>query len=242
MPKFFERVRVSTSSPLNPKFRKTSSCVGNRAWIVVSSQPSYCRRSASVFPMMLMCSRGRSSNDAARVRTPEDVPRVSEAVDNMFRNSTQQTKTESEKSFELSFLSFLGNVKVFLLAICSAITFTILLVSGNTIAMSVRERVREVGILKTLGFTQGAILGLILAEAMVIAAMGGIVGLLIAKALIYMMRQGPNIGADMTRLVIPPSIMVVCLGVAILIGLLSAFFPAWNASRKSIVEALRFAD
>ena len=66
----------------------------------------------------------------------------------MFRNSPQQTKTESEKQFALSFLAFLGNVKVFLLSIVGAVTFTILLVSGNTMAMSVRERVREVGVLK----------------------------------------------------------------------------------------------
>jgi putative ABC transport system permease protein len=83
--------------------------------------------------------------------SPQSVPRIAQAVDEMFRNSPQQTKTDTEKAFELSFLSYLGNVKMFLLSICGALTFTVLLVSANTMAMSVRERIREIGILKTLG-------------------------------------------------------------------------------------------
>ncbi len=113
---------------------------------------------------------------AIRVERAEDVPAVAEAVDAMFRNATMQTKTETEKQFELSFLSFLGNVKLFLLAICGAVTFAILLVSGNTMAMSVRERVREVGILKTLGFTRGAILTMIVGESIFIPLVGGLFG------------------------------------------------------------------
>ena len=77
----------------------------------------------------------------------------------MFRNAPEQTRTESEKAFQLGFVAMLGNVKIFLLSICGAVTFTIILVSANTMAMSVRERIREVGVLKTLGFTQGEILG-----------------------------------------------------------------------------------
>ena len=82
----------------------------------------------------------------------------------MFHNSPIQTKTESESAFSLSFVAMLGNVKAFLLSIVGASSFTILLVSANTIAMSVRERVREVGILKTLGYTPGAILGIVIEE------------------------------------------------------------------------------
>ena len=83
----------------------------------------------------------------------------------MFENSPYPTKTESEQAFVLSFVSFLGNLKLFLLAIGGAVTFTILLVSANTLSMSVRERIREVGILKTLGFTPETILGILLGEA-----------------------------------------------------------------------------
>src|SRR5207302_2216166 len=109
--------------------------------------------------------------------SPDDVPKVAKAIDDMFDISSAQTKTESEQAFALSFVSFLGNVKLVLMVICAAVTFTILLVSANTMAMSVRERIREVGILKTLGFSNGAVLGIILGEAAVIALLGGVVGI-----------------------------------------------------------------
>lgn len=89
-----------------------------------------------------------------QANSADDVPRIAKAVDDTFDNAPAPTKTESEREFQLSFASFVGNLKLFLLLICGAVTFTILLVSANTISMSVRERVREVGILKTLGFTQ----------------------------------------------------------------------------------------
>ncbi len=170
------------------------------------------------------------------------VPRIAAAVDDMFRNSTAQTKTESEKQFELSFLAFLGNVKLFLLSICGAVTFTILLVSGNTMAMSVRERVREVGILKTLGFRRGTILGIIVGEAVVIALLGGVLGLLLAAGLCSLMRSMPSTFADMSRVMMPASIWSIALTVAAMIGIVSSVVPAWNAAKLSIVEALRFTD
>ena len=111
------------------------------------------------------------------------------AIDDIFANSTAPTKSESEQAFTLQFVSFLGNVKVFLMMHLRAVTFTILLVSANTMAMSVRERIREVGILKTLGYTPGTILFLILGEAGVISLLGGFVGLLLAFGLTAVVRQ-----------------------------------------------------
>ena len=81
---------------------------------------------------------------------PSDVTRVAKAIDGQFAESPYPTKTESEGQFALFFVNFIGNIKVFLLLICGAVTFTILLVSGNTMAMSVRERIKEVGVLKRL--------------------------------------------------------------------------------------------
>jgi putative ABC transport system permease protein len=195
----------------------------------------------------LMRARGRGMVDVVgtyvvRVQSIDDVEPVAKAIDERFRNSPQQTKTETEKAFEVSFLAFLGNVKAFLLVICSAVTFTILLVSGNTMAMSVRERIREVGVLKTLGFTRGRILAIILGEAIVIALLGGVLGLLLASSICFVMRQGPSMFTDVNRLYVNGEIVAVCLLAAALIGIVSSLWPAWTASRKSIVEALRYND
>ena len=177
-----------------------------------------------------------------RMAKPEDAVQISRDVDALFRNSPQQTKTETERAFELSFLSFLGNVKAFLFAICAAITFTVLLVSGNTMAMSVRERVKEVGILKTLGFTNGKILSILLGESVLIAIMGGLLGLGFTVAICSMLRNAPSTFADMGRLVTPPWVLGASMGIAVLVGLLSSIVPAWGASRRNIIDAMRVTD
>jgi putative ABC transport system permease protein len=170
------------------------------------------------------------------------VPRIAAAVDEEFRNSTTQTKTESESAFQLGFINSLGNVKAFLLSICAAVTFTVLLVSGNTMAMSVRERVREVGVLKTLGFTRQAILGMILGESVVLAFVGGTIGLGIAAALCGFVRKAPAFIGQLKTLSIHPPVALACLVVAVAIGLISSAIPAWSASGASIVDALRRND
>ncbi|MBI4877768.1 MAG: FtsX-like permease family protein [Acidobacteria bacterium] len=172
----------------------------------------------------------------------EAVPRISKAVDALFRNSSQQTKTDTERAFELSFLSYLGNVKMFLLSICGALTFTILLVSANTMAMSVRERVREIGILKTLGFTSQAILGIILGESVIIALIGGALGLLLAAGICDFIARAPTLFADVKSLAVNPSIAAIGLSLAAFIGLVSCALPAWSASRRTIVDSLRVTD
>lgn len=172
----------------------------------------------------------------------EDVPRIAKAVDAMFDNSPYPTKTESEQQFALSFVSFLGNVKLFLLSVCGAVTFTILLVSGNTMAMSVRERIKEVGILKTLGFTNASILGIIIGEAATIAVIGGIVGVLLASVVtVFVGRFAELFNAQLHGLSITLPVALVCLAVALLIGVVSSFIPAFNASRTNILDSLRYA-
>ena len=183
--------------------------------------------------------RDQVANFVIRMERPEDAASIANKVDDMFRNATNQTKTETEEAFTLSFLAFLGNVKAFLLAICGAVTFTILLVSGNTMAMSVRERVREVGILKTLGFTPGTILFLLVGEAVAIALAGGALGLLLAYGICRVMREAPSTFADFSAITLPPPIVALCLAVSALIGVVSSMVPAWSASRRSILDALR---
>ncbi len=120
--------------------------------------------------------KGRAGWYAIQVAEPSDVARASSAIDDMFRNSPQRTKTESEKAFQLSLVATLGNVKAFILGICGAVVFAILLVSANTMAMSVRSRTREVAVLKTLGFTRQSVLSLFVLEAVALAVAGGVVG------------------------------------------------------------------
>jgi putative ABC transport system permease protein len=172
-----------------------------------------------------------------------DVPRVADAVDREFETTPFQTKSESEQAFTLSFLAFLGNLKLFIMAIFGAVTFTILLVSGNTISMSVRERIREVGILKTLGFTPGAILGIVLGESAVISIIGGAIGCLLAAGMCFMIANSPGsvFMPALRTLAITPLVGAISVGVALAIGLLSSFVPAWSASRTSILEALRYS-
>jgi putative ABC transport system permease protein len=165
------------------------------------------------------------------------VERVSKTIDDMFANSPAPTKTETEQQFGLSFLAFLGNLKLFLAAIGAAVTFTILLVSANTVAMTVRERVRETAILRTLGFTPGEIRGLVIGEAGLLSAIGGMIGAGLAAMVCNALKEG-----TMIRLP-PPNLLLaaIVLAVAIVVGVLSATLPAYFAARRSVVESLRFA-
>jgi putative ABC transport system permease protein len=186
--------------------------------------------------------RGQVDTFYVLIDDPQHSSRIADSIDAVFRNSTAQTKTESEQAFVVGFLSLLGNVRMFLVWISAAVMFTILLVSANTMAMSVRERVREVGVLKTLGFTQGTILGLILGEAVAISIAGGAVGYLISTVLLKGVQRSPMGGFLPSLRVVDPLIAAVCILLAASIGLVSSLVPALGASRATIVEALRTTD
>jgi putative ABC transport system permease protein len=174
------------------------------------------------------------------VDSPQDVNRVALAVDQTFANAPEPTKTETEKSFQLSFISMLGNVKAFILVISLAAVFTILLVSGNTMAMSIRERTREVAVLKTLGFRRQTILGLFVGEAVTIALIGGIVGSVVAFPLLWGLSHAPQMGGLFLLAVREwPYVAPVSWAVASVAGFLSAAIPAYAASRTGIVDGLR---
>jgi putative ABC transport system permease protein len=167
------------------------------------------------------------------------VARVSGEIDAQFKNSPQPTKTESERAFMLSFVAMLGNVKAFILGICGAVVFAILLVSANTMAMSVRSRTREVAVLRTLGFTQGRVLSLFVLEAVALAVAGGVVGIAAATGLIRVLTHSQvaiGVPADM-RVTLPA--VVLSLVVAATVGFVSGYIPAYGASRVNIVDGLR---
>jgi putative ABC transport system permease protein len=183
--------------------------------------------------------KGKAGTFGILADSPQDVSKVAAAVDDTFRNAPEPTKTESEKAFGLEFVAMLGNVKAFILSICSAVVFATLLVSANTMAMSIRERTREVAVLKTLGFTRQAVLGLFVGEAVALSLVGGILGALGAYGLVTAFTHSPQAGGFFTILSVSPATIVVALIVAGVVGLLSAAVPSYHASQVNIVDGLR---
>jgi putative ABC transport system permease protein len=183
--------------------------------------------------------KGQAGWYASQIATADDVARVSREIDGMFRNSPLQTKTESEKAFQLGFVASLGNVKAFILGICGAVVFTIMLVSANTMAMSVRSRTREVAVLKTLGFTRQRVLSIFVSESVALAVAGGALGIGAAVPVIYFLTRGfIAVGIPLAMKVNVPTAGLSLL-VALALGLISGYLPAFNASRMNIVDGLR---
>ncbi len=183
--------------------------------------------------------KGQAGWYSAQIGSSGDVARVSREIDDMFRNSPLQTKTESEKAFQLGFVASLGNVKAFILGICGAVVFTIMLVSANTMAMSVRSRTREVALLKTLGFTRQRVLSIFVSESVALSVAGGTLGILAAVPVIWFLtRSFIALGVPLAMRVNVPTAGLSLL-VALTLGFVSGYLPAFNASRMNIVEGLR---
>lgn len=187
--------------------------------------------------------RGMVQQYYVQASSKEDVARIASAIDTLFAESPAPTLTENERAFMLSFVSFIGNVKLFLLAICSAVTFAIVLVSANAISMSVRERTREVGILKTLGYSSSEILQMILGESLLIGLIGGVVGCLAAEGLCLALanaaHQSPAFRSFVT-LTMTPLTVLLTLAAAALVAVVSAAVPAQSAARTTIIDALAY--
>ncbi len=172
-----------------------------------------------------------------RVDTPNNMPRTARGIDDLFHGSPVPTKSESEQAFKLDFIATMGSVKTFILSICGAVLFTTLLVCANTMAMSIRERTREVAVLRTLGFTRDSILKLLLGESVAIALIGGTVGVTLGTLVIKAMSR-PGIGMPVSMHMTAATALVVML-VAATVGLVSGVLPSYRASNLGIVDALR---
>ena len=183
--------------------------------------------------------KGKVGTMELLVESPRDVEPVAMAIDRVFSNAPEPTRTQSQRAYQLSFISMLGNVRTFILSISSAVLFTSLLVAGNTMAMSIRERTREVAVLKTLGFRRNTILSVQVGEGALISLLGGILGSLLALALLVALSNSPYAAAflGMQRQWIHT--LLPAWSLAATVGGVSAFVPAYNASRIDIVEGLR---
>jgi putative ABC transport system permease protein len=172
-----------------------------------------------------------------KLSDPAQAGNIAKTVDAMFVNSSNATLTESEQAFQAGFVSMYGNVPFLIGLLGIAVVFAILLVAANTMVMAMRERVSEFGVLKTLGFQDGTIFTMVLAEAAIITLGGGIVGAVVAK---YML-AGVTLGLLrwVTRYW---STAITGMAIALVIGAVSGLIPAWQASRLRIVDALRRVD
>jgi putative ABC transport system permease protein len=183
--------------------------------------------------------KGQAGWYAAQIDSVDGVGSASKQIDEMFRNSPLPTKTESEKAFQLGFVASLGNVKAFILGICGAVSFAIMLVSANTMAMSVRSRTREVAVLKTLGFTRRRVLSIFVSESVALAVVGGTIGVGVAVPVIaFLTRSFIGFGIPL-NMSIRPQTALLSLVVAVTLGVVSGYLPAYRASRTNIVEGLR---
>jgi putative ABC transport system permease protein len=171
-----------------------------------------------------------------QLANPDDGVRVSKAIDELFANSPFETLTQTEKAFAASFVKQMGNVELLIMSIGSVVFLTLLLVTGNTMAISVRERSGELAVLKTVGFSDFRVLRLILAEALLIAGQGGFIGLVLAKAVIPgLSRALPMLGV----LYVSPLTFGLGFLLALVVGTAAGLLPAFGAMRLRVVDALR---
>jgi putative ABC transport system permease protein len=190
----------------------------------------------------LMNDRGLVGTFWIKAASAEVIPDLIARIDAAFRNTDAETKTETERSFQLTFISMLGNVKLFLGAISTVIVFTMLLVTASTMSMAIRERAREMAILKALGFNGLDVFGLILAESFGLAMTGGLIGCFGTKYLfahvdIYKLSHG-----NIPLFPVSGDTLALGLVVAAVLGLVSSLAPAYTSIKMSVVEGLQELD
>ncbi len=170
-----------------------------------------------------------------RVNDPSTSDTLAKQIDAMFANSSSETKTATEKAFISDFAKQIGDVGSIMVAVAAVVMGFILLVTGNTMAQSIRERTNELAILKTLGFSEGRILALVLLESCTLAIVGGSIGLAISWVLIA---QGDPTGGRLPAFYFPVRDLVAGGALVLLLGLATGILPAMQASRLRIVDAL----
>jgi putative ABC transport system permease protein len=169
-----------------------------------------------------------------RVEDPQEALAVARAIDQEFANSASETRTQTESAFAAAFMKQMGNIEFLIMAIGSVVFFTLLLVTGNTMAIAVRERTNELAVLKAVGYSDGFVLGLVLAESLLIAAVGGAIGLWLARGM-----AGQDITSGILPMYLSGATLAAGAAVALGTGFLAGLLPAVSAMRMSVVDALR---
>jgi len=171
-----------------------------------------------------------------RIKSGADPVQVQKAIDLQFENSRNQTETTPEAQFAASFAKQYGNVALIVALVLGAVFFTLLLVSGNTMSQSVRERISELAVLKTLGFDDRKILAIVLAESILIMLIGGCLG--VGAGWVATKGVASVAGAFLPGFYFSPTAAVAAVGLMVGAGVVAGIFPALNAMRLSIVDAL----
>jgi putative ABC transport system permease protein len=171
-----------------------------------------------------------------QTENPADNDRVAKAIDAMFVNSTAETSTDTEKAFNKAFAAQFGNIALIVILVVGAAFITILMIVGNTMALSIRERTREIGVLKTLGFSGSHVLGLVLGESVLLALLGGLPGLALAWGITASLR--PSVSAFLPGFALTPGIAAEALVLMLVLGVVTGIAPALSAWRLRISTAL----
>jgi putative ABC transport system permease protein len=171
-----------------------------------------------------------------RVADSADPALVAAAIDEQFANSFAETKTSTERAFAESFIKQFGDIGLIVSAVLGAVFFTILLVAGNTMAHAVRERIPEMAVLKTLGFSDGSVLALVLAESIAIALLGGVIGL--GLSWLALNSIPASVSSALPGLFLPSQAIVMGLFYILAVGVAAGILPALQAGRLTIAEAL----
>lgn len=171
-------------------------------------------------------------------RTLEDVPKLKELIDSHMRNSTTPTETVTEKEFAAQFTAMMGNVKAIVTGIGLIVLVIMIMMTANTMAMAARERVTEVAVMRTLGFTGGGILAIMVAEAIVVSVIGATFAIGVSILIFNVLRMSPNPIYFPVFMVTGPTVLV-AMGAALLCGVFSSLVPAVRAARRKISDSLR---
>jgi putative ABC transport system permease protein len=185
---------------------------------------------------------GEVGSFVLRVRSPQDVARVTSAIDKMFENSVAPVRAMAEKQFRIQFMEMLGNVKLLVRFIVLTVLFTIVLIVSNTMAMSARERVTEIAVIRALGFQKRQVLGLVLGESVLLSLIGGVLGVAAAypatALLLAGMKRSPA-AAFAYNLHVTPASIALAFAASVTIGILAGFVPALKSARVPVVSGLR---
>ena len=171
-----------------------------------------------------------------QTNSPENNDRVARTIDAMFANSIAETSTDTEKAFGKAFAAQFGNIALIVFLVVGAAFVTILMIVGNTMALSIRERTREIGVLKTLGFSGPRILRMVLGESVLLALLGGLPGLAIAALITIALRA--SLANIAPAFAVSPVIALEGIALMIALGLFTGVIPALNAMRLKIATAL----